>query len=130
MNCQPCHLDESLSVHHDRFPLWKVGSWSAEVRHDPGTGRKADVCTLKLSLIADDAGGSQEGYVKWMCETVHRRGFRSVVLNFRGCGGITLTTPRCYSAVFTDDIHEIVHYLQVCVPATCACRSCPCCLSC
>lgn len=65
-----------------------------------------------LSACADDVGGSTEGYVKWCCEAVHRAGYRAVVLNYRGCGGLTLTTERCYNAVFTDDIHEVVHYLR------------------
>ena len=53
--------------------------------------------------------------MKWGCEAANRAGYRAVVLNYRGCGGLALTTERCYNAIFTDDIHEVVHYLRKCV---------------
>ena len=33
------------------------------------------------------AGGSREGYCKGICAAALRRGWRGVVLNYRGCAG-------------------------------------------
>ena len=96
---------------------------SLQVRcfRDGGCAVAAELSTL--TGCADDAGGSQEGYVKWLCRAAHRSGARAVVLNYRGCGGLALLTPRCYNAVFTADIHETVHYLRLCAPRHPLCRA-------
>ncbi|MEW5317053.1 MAG: hypothetical protein WDW38_008384 [Sanguina aurantia] len=53
-------------------------------------------------------GGSHEGYCKWVCATAEARGWRSVVLNYRGCNGLPLTSPRGYNATVTPDIYVAV----------------------
>ena len=59
------------------------------------------------------AGGSGEGYCKWICYSIAAKGWRPVVLNYRGCAGLELTSPTLYCASFTDDVHlavEEVHH--------------------
>lgn len=69
------------------------------------------------------AGGSQEGYVKWMCRAVAASGWRACVLNYRGCAGLPLTSPKCYDAVSTGDVRAaIVHIRRY---ATCEFGSTP-----
>ena len=58
------------------------------------------------------AGGSSEGYCKWMCSSVSAKGWRPVVLNYRGCGGLELTSPTLYCASFTDDVHLAIETIQ------------------
>ena len=61
------------------------------------------------------AGGSQEGYIKWMCRAVAASGWRAVVLNYRGCAGLPLTSPKCYDAVSTGDVRAAVVHIRRCV---------------
>ena len=49
---------------------------------------------VRADLHPFPAGGSDEGYCKWMCAAAHGRGWRPVVMNFRGCNGLELTSPK------------------------------------
>ncbi|KAL3157532.1 hypothetical protein ABBQ32_011990 [Trebouxia sp. C0010 RCD-2024] len=61
-------------------------------------------------------GGSREGYCKWMCTSIAQKGWRPVVLNYRGCAGLQLTSPAVYCASFTDDVHLAVQEIQTQFP--------------
>lgn len=39
-------------------------------------------------------------------------GYRAIVVNFRGCAGVPLTSPQLYSAGHTDDIRQAVTYIS------------------
>ncbi|KAI0941687.1 hypothetical protein AcW1_003505 [Taiwanofungus camphoratus] len=39
-------------------------------------------------------------------------GYRGVVVNFRGCAGVPLTSPQLYSAGHTDDLRVAVYYIR------------------
>lgn len=74
--------------------------------------------TAPLVLVMHGlTGGSSEGYIKWICSCIAERGWRAVVMNYRGCAGLPLTSPQCYNAVFTDDIHEAVLHVSRKFPA-------------
>ncbi|KZT05357.1 AB-hydrolase YheT [Laetiporus sulphureus 93-53] len=63
-------------------------------------------------------GGSYESYVRAVlnpaCTPKERGGlgYRGVVVNFRGCAGVPLTSPQLYSAGHTDDIRVAVYYIR------------------
>lgn len=57
-------------------------------------------------------GGSHEGYVKWMARAVDASGWRAVVLNYRGCAGLPLTSPKCYDAVSTGDVRAAIAHIR------------------
>ncbi|TCD69717.1 hypothetical protein EIP91_006484 [Steccherinum ochraceum] len=67
-------------------------------------------------------GGSHESYVRAIlapaCTTVDRGGlgYRAVVVNFRGCAGVPLTSPRLYSGGTTDDIRTALMYISSLYP--------------
>ncbi|KAK9843739.1 hypothetical protein WJX81_004527 [Elliptochloris bilobata] len=61
-----------------------------------------------LLVLHGLTGGSREGYCKLICAAAAAKGWRAVVLNYRGCAGLPMTSPRCYSAAFTDDVHQAV----------------------
>ena len=61
-------------------------------------------------------GGSREGYCKWMCASIAEKGWRPVVLNYRGCAGLELTSPAVYCASFTDDVHLAVEEIHLQYP--------------
>ena len=47
-----------------------------------------------------------------MCSCIAAKGWRSVVLNYRGCAGLELTSPTLYCASFTDDVHLAVEEIH------------------
>ncbi|KAJ3543367.1 hypothetical protein NM688_g5859 [Phlebia brevispora] len=67
-------------------------------------------------------GGSHESYVRAIlapaCSPPERGGlgYRAVVVNFRGCAGVPLTTPQLYSAGYTDDIRTALLYISSLYP--------------
>ncbi|KAI0637069.1 AB-hydrolase YheT [Trametes polyzona] len=67
-------------------------------------------------------GGSHESYVRSIlapaCTPVEQGGlgYRGIVVNFRGCAGVPLTSPQLYSALYTDDIRVAVMYIAKLYP--------------
>ncbi|KAF5364641.1 hypothetical protein D9758_005639 [Tetrapyrgos nigripes] len=63
-------------------------------------------------------GGSYEGYVRAVlgpaCTPVERGGlgYRAVVVNFRGCAGVPITSQQLYSAGYTDDLRTALMYIS------------------
>lgn len=52
------------------------------------------------------------GYIKSLQRTFTNRGWIAVAMNFRGVGGVPLTTPRCYNGGYTGDLRCVVQYLS------------------
>ncbi|RDB26983.1 hypothetical protein Hypma_005045 [Hypsizygus marmoreus] len=67
-------------------------------------------------------GGSQESYVHSILTPLCRSrsqgglGYRAVVLNSRGCGGVPITSPRFYTAGHTDDLRQALIYIASLCP--------------
>lgn len=67
-------------------------------------------------------GGSYESYVRAIlsptCLPISEGGlgYRAVVVNFRGCAGVPVTSPQLYSAGHTDDLRQAVFYISVLFP--------------
>ena len=55
---------------------------------------------------------SRSGYIRSLQRTLTNRGKIAIGMNFRGCGGISLTAPRGYGGAYTGDIRYVVHYLS------------------
>ncbi|KAJ6619806.1 AB-hydrolase YheT [Mycena sp. CBHHK59/15] len=84
------------------------------------------------SLVKDDApiiivqhgltGGSHEPYVRAVlapaCTPVAQGGlgYRAVVVNFRGCSGVPITSPKFYTAAQTDDLRQALTYITKMYP--------------
>lgn len=51
---------------------------------------------------------SRFGYMRSLSRTFVERGWNAASMNFRGCGGIQLTTPRSYNASYTGDLRHLV----------------------
>ena len=51
-----------------------------------------------------------------MCTSIAEKGWRPVVLNYRGCAGLQLTSPAVYCASFTDDVHLAVQEIHTQFP--------------
>ncbi|KAH9079391.1 AB-hydrolase YheT [Lactarius deliciosus] len=63
-------------------------------------------------------GGSQESYVREILSPAVAPldrgglGYRAVVVNFRGCAGVPLTSPQLYSSCHTDDLRQALLYIS------------------
>ncbi|KAH7930797.1 AB-hydrolase YheT [Leucogyrophana mollusca] len=63
-------------------------------------------------------GGSYESYVRAIlapaCSPVQQGGlgYRAIVINFRGCAGVPITSPQLYSAGHTDDLRQALFYIS------------------
>ncbi|KAF8654098.1 hypothetical protein AX16_003631 [Volvariella volvacea WC 439] len=63
-------------------------------------------------------GGSYESYVRSIlhpaCKPVEEGGlgYRAIVVNFRGCAGVPVTSPQLYSAGHTDDLRQALAWIS------------------
>ena len=56
---------------------------------------------------------SSFGYMKSLSRAFCNQGYISASMNFRGCGGLKLTTPRGYNAAYTGDLRSLVRQISV-----------------
>lgn len=63
-------------------------------------------------LLHGLTGSSESGYINGLQHTLLKQGFRSVVLNFRGCSGGSNNLARCYHSGDTEDINFLYQTLQ------------------
>jgi predicted alpha/beta-fold hydrolase len=69
-------------------------------------------------LLHGLTGSSGSGYIKGLQRVLLAQGFRSVVLNFRGCSGEYNHSARCYHSGETGDIHFLYQTLRQREPDT------------
>ncbi|MGR8935603.1 MAG: hydrolase [Gammaproteobacteria bacterium] len=69
-------------------------------------------------LLHGLSGSSRSKYILGMQEALGKCGFRSVALNFRGCGGRPNHTARCYHSGDTEDLDYLYRWLKAKEPAT------------
>ena len=79
------------------------------------TGRKQDILSGKrrirqpvIIILHGINNHSEFGYMRSLQRTFCRRGWNSAAVNFRGCGGSSMTTPRGYTAAYTGDLRSLV----------------------
>lgn len=63
-------------------------------------------------LLHGLTGSSESGYIKGLQKKLLEQGYRSVVLNFRGCSGESNNLARCYHSGDTEDIDFLYHTLR------------------
>jgi len=85
---------------------------------DPNVKDDAPIVVVMHGLT----GGSYEPYVRAIlhraCAPVEKGGlgYRAVVINFRGCAGVPITSPQLYSAGHTDDCRQAVMFIAQTYP--------------
>jgi len=80
--------------------------WLAPTKTDNGS--KAPVIVILPGLT----GSTDVSYVRHMAKTASTDGYRAVVFNNRGNGGVELLTPKSYSAAYTDDLKAVVDHVR------------------
>ncbi|BDA43976.1 Phospholipase ABHD3 [Coccomyxa sp. Obi] len=116
------HTQTMLSVGRQ---FWRVGQYRRQALVTPDGGLIAldwyqgcdtashiDQSVPVLLVFHGLTGGSREGYCKAICAAAAKQGWRAAVLNYRGCAGLPMTAPKCYSATFTDDVHFGIEEVQ------------------
>lgn len=73
------------------------------------TARRAGPVVLVLHGLE---GSSRSPYAQGMLEAVHARGWRGVVMHFRGCSGELNRLPRTYHSGDTGDLAAVVDRLR------------------
>jgi predicted alpha/beta-fold hydrolase len=69
-------------------------------------GRIRQPVVIILHGINND---SSFGYMKSLSRSFCDRGYISASMNFRGCGGVPLSTSRGYTAAYTGDLRSVVN---------------------
>ncbi|ERN10725.1 embryogenesis-associated protein EMB8 [Amborella trichopoda] len=69
-----------------------------------------------LILLPGLTGGSEDTYVRHMLLRARKKGWRVVVFNSRGCADSPVTSPKFYSASFTEDLRQVVEHVGTCYP--------------
>lgn len=69
-------------------------------------------------LLHGLTGSSESGYINGLQKTLLDGGYRSVVLNFRGCSGESNNLARCYHSGDTDDINFLYQMIRKREPST------------
>ncbi|KAG8887098.1 hypothetical protein FRB98_000568 [Tulasnella sp. 332] len=84
--------------------------------------RDQDETAPVIVVLHGLTGGSQEPYVRSILATAclpkadGGLGARAVVVNFRGCAGVPLTSPQFYNGGNTDDIRTALLYISAIYP--------------
>ncbi|GLB34977.1 putative alpha/beta hydrolase fold [Lyophyllum shimeji] len=88
----------------------------------PAEDHDAKEDTPVIVVMHGLTGGSYEPYVRAIlhraCAPVNKGGlgYRAVVINFRGCAGVPVTSPQLYSAGHTDDCRQAVFFISKLYP--------------
>ncbi len=69
-------------------------------------------------LLHGLSGSSASTYILGLQDAIHKLGWRSVALNFRGCSGTPNQTARWYHSGETEDIHFLYQLLRKREPRT------------
>ncbi|KAJ7158691.1 AB-hydrolase YheT [Mycena filopes] len=122
------HLQTAYSLLGDFSQVDRVWYQRRLLRLLDGGTLGLDFVPSNASLAPDDTpiivvqhgltGGSHEPYVRAIlapaCTPVEKGGlgYRAVVVNFRGCSGVPITSPKFYTAAQTDDLRQALMFIS------------------
>ncbi|KZT72311.1 AB-hydrolase YheT [Daedalea quercina L-15889] len=106
-------------VEYDRTLLRTLDGGTLGLDFTPSeTRQKLPDDTPIIVVLHGLTGGSHESYVRAVlspaCAPVEEGGlgYHAIVVNFRGCAGVPVTSPQLYSAGHTEDIRAAVYYIR------------------
>ncbi|KAI7870140.1 Alpha/Beta hydrolase protein [Spinellus fusiger] len=79
----------------------------------PSTSHENDD-TPTIIFLHGLTGNSKESYIIDVVSKLNQEpyNYRCVILNSRGCGDVEITTPRITSCADTDDLKEVIQYIE------------------
>ncbi|KAI9325133.1 Alpha/Beta hydrolase protein [Obelidium mucronatum] len=77
----------------------------------PKDHKSMPATTPILIILHGLAGGSRETYICDLVPYALKSGYKVAALNYRGCGGVEITTPQLYSGSFTEDIRLMTQFI-------------------
>ncbi|KAF8269782.1 AB-hydrolase YheT [Lactarius quietus] len=98
------------------------GTLGLDFTPSAATGRVFDKATPVIVVLHGLTGGSHETYIRNIIAPAVAPveegglGYRAVVINFRGCAGVPLTSPQIYGFSHTDDFRQAIHYIAQLYP--------------
>lgn len=75
-----------------------------------------DDSTPTIMIFHGLTGSSSEDYVQWIIYEAEKYGYRCIVMNARGCGGIKIKTRKFYSPICTDDMTQAIQRVYDILP--------------
>jgi predicted alpha/beta-fold hydrolase len=73
---------------------------------------KGPICRPVVVILHGINNYSNFGYMRSLQSTFVSRGWAAASMNFRGCGGVGLTTPRGYNGASTGDLRSLIHQVS------------------
>ncbi|KAI9296464.1 AB-hydrolase YheT [Neoconidiobolus thromboides FSU 785] len=107
----------SLIIHYERDILTYDDQGQAALDWYPNKPTSINDKKPIVLILHGLTGNSSEYYVRATVEKLSSR-FRIAVLNFRGCGGIELCSPRLYNAGDHRDLKFAINYIKNKCPDT------------
>ncbi|XP_058087337.1 uncharacterized protein LOC131234460 isoform X1 [Magnolia sinica] len=89
---------------------WLVFSNGSMVSRGPSLSQ--DDTTPIVVVIPGLTSDSDASYIKHLAFKIAKRGWKVVVSNHRGLGGISMTSDRFYNAGWTEDLRKVVNHLH------------------
>lgn len=80
--------------------------WGGSLKND------LDPTVPVLLCLHAFAGDSNESYMLFMCKEAKKMGWRSVAMNYRGCGNTPLTSPKPLHIALSADVYEAVRSVR------------------
>lgn len=90
----------------------------AEPVEEQGAESARDGTTPIVVVVPGLTSDSKSGYILHAVEAVKRRGWRALVVNHRGLGGIALTSDTFYNAGWTEDLKGVILHIRKSEPST------------
>lgn len=106
-------------IHYNReiFTFVDGGQVGLDWTQDDEEGKDDDPGKPIVLILPGLTGSSQSEYVRSFVNVAKDEvGARCVVFNFRGRGGLTLKSPKTYSAANTDDLSEVIDHIKESFP--------------
>lgn len=108
-----CRFREILTMALDGAQLALDWETTTDIHENPEKYVLEGPITRPVILILHGINNdSNAGYIRALQRTMTDRGHVAVGMNFRGCGGVPLATPRGYNGAYTGDLRCVVQSIQ------------------